>query len=149
MLGKMSIDLDNELQDLCLTLLFISRFTYIFTRLTTRVDQMSLWSDGCCKGAVVAFTVRVLCLYFFSSRCCIRAVYRLLGVYMCICVYVYLSHGLLVLSWECWLINMLSLWKEVVMFFTLEVFNFPTLDQWKESEWSVLLGFPAVVGVRL
>lgn len=66
MLGKASTDLDNELHDLCLTLLFISRFTYIFTRLTTRLDQMSLQSNGYCKGAAVAFMVRVLCLCTFS-----------------------------------------------------------------------------------
>lgn len=43
---------------------------------------MSLWSNSDCKGAVVAFTVSVLCPYKFSVH---NADYRLLGVYTCLC----------------------------------------------------------------
>lgn len=60
-----------------LNLIFILGLMCVFTRL----DQMSLWSNSGCKGAVVAFTVRVLCPYMFSVH---NAVYKqIVGCKVC------------------------------------------------------------------
>lgn len=70
--------------------------------------------DGHCKGAFTAFTVTVLHLDTFSVC---NADKQFIGC-RCVRVFVYLSHGLQLLSWEGWQINMLSLWEEVVTFST-------------------------------